>query len=132
MLGKFLLLRIRQARIGHHGPEHDGETENDRARLLDILPRPLPGMDQESPECRQSVRGQLHDKGRFGASEQDGSNELGREQGEEPGKQRQGKHHLGLVFGEEGRDQHGEYGEFRPTVHKRYDQQGCDSLPGVS
>ncbi len=48
---------------GHHGPENNRNSEDDGARLFDVLPGPFPGMNEKTFQGRHAIGRKLHDKG---------------------------------------------------------------------
>jgi len=121
-------LGIGQTGKGHECPEEYGHGQNDGACLLDVLPGALPCVDEEPPKRGQTVRRKFEEKRSAGPPQDGGSEELGQQEGQDPGKNGQKKHHLGMPGGEESGDEHGEHRELGAAVHERSSEKGGQAL----
>ena len=82
----------------HGGPDDDRNGQQDRARLLDIHPGPLPAVQQDAQERGHAVGGKLHDKGRRLALDDGRPQQTRHHQGKNPSSQHDAEHDGGRVF----------------------------------
>ena len=121
----------RQPRIRHSRPQDDGNGEDDRTGLLQILERTLARMDRQTEHCGQAIGRKLHNERRGRPTDNRRAQQPRREQGHHPAGERQPEHDRRLMAGEKDAGKKDENRKLGPTGHKGHGQQRRDLFAGA-